>query len=367
MFILSNGEPDMDDAFITRLEDFSKKYHENDSRTRRLRLGQSVLRVGVMQFACWGRSSPDPATGSWGLAPDLLTLMAKLLDVEIQCKVLPLHTLVDEVSAGHVDVGAGYICRTPSRTTRTIFVPLDFPGELGLQAITRADLLPIDSASARTSFEQRRDWLVQQTKARKLQIIVVEGELAAEHRRSLFPELDLEPLRDREIESVIKDKDFGKRRDTVIVTDHLTCARHVKPAERRGDEHPMKHVFDRKIGSFVGGFLLPDSDPDFAEYFRQSYLGLMNSRIPEVGEIFARHATELLPFLSADRLAEGAARYEFSDGMGRGEPTLSHWLARRWPPEIGIPKAWELQLMRETKLRTALPQYERTRNEIHDE
>jgi hypothetical protein len=358
LFILSDGDPRNDAEFIDRWNNYAHAYSNPQkgavSRTYRIALGAAPLRIGYLNFSCWANDGRQTSQAAEGIVPELLQLLAKSLNIVCEWTALPLQGLVNEVAAGHVDIAAGYICRTPTRTTRTVFVPLDFPTELGIQALTRMALPKIDSNSPLTAFQQRRDWIEQHAKTGALQIVIVEGEIACEQRHNMFA-VDV-PIRifsepPGDIDQALAR--FGRDKDVVIVTDHVTCeaAIHQSRSKREPGLQPFELVFQEKVGSFVGGFLLPASDPEFLKFFRRAYQSLMNSRMPAVGEVILKYADQLLPFMPLDRfripkLPPGARR---SRGMMGQPTTLAQWLVGHWSPDIPVPEVWKQHILIEEK------------------
>src|SRR5581483_1920021 len=146
VFALAGAAEADDKNFAARWAKYSEAYAKIQtqeegtarplSRTHRLRFGDStpaVLRIGLLEYGCWAESQGEH--GATGVVPELLELMCGPLGITCEFTVLPLHRLVEEVASGNVDVAAGYICRTPSRTLRTVFVHLRSPTEIGIQAI----------------------------------------------------------------------------------------------------------------------------------------------------------------------------------------------------------------------------------------
>jgi hypothetical protein len=263
------------------------------------------------------------------------------MGIECTWHLLTLDRLVDELVSGAIDIAAGFICRTPKRTMRTVFVPLDLPVELGIQAITRADQSEIQGRP----FSSRKLWLDERARNGDLKIVIVEHELAWDYRHSLFdPGTPIQVERGGDIHDAVAR--YYNDRKAVIVTDHVTAA-NVSRASKDADEtEPFGGLFEYKIGSFSGGFLLPASDREFLKFFRSSYQHLITSRMPVFGEIISKYADHMAPFMENRfrRLTLAEGNYSVQEALqplkSEQPLALANWLANHWPKDIPVPNRW---------------------------
>lgn len=315
------------------------------SRTHRLNLGRGALRIGVLDYSPWGRPGQAEHLRPDGLVPDLLAVMAASIGIECQWRMLRLAHLEDAVVAGEVDLAAGFICRTPRRTVRTVFVPLDLPVELGIQAITRISPEGAD-------YFERKEWLEREIVAKRMELVMAEGEMAWDYRQSILSERVVPLITTIPKAEILETTErYWDKEGVVIMTDHVTADQFVLKSKKAGEAKRFRKIFHRKLGSFGGGFLLPDNDEEFLKFFRASYSHLIHSRLPIIGELLNKYARELVPFMRATiRVLALPSDSPWQDRQRHLAGTITEWVLENWPVEVPVPKEMTKLMRTEGKL-----------------
>lgn len=235
------------------------------SITHILRGSQARLNLGYIDSPPFASASRKGLNQPTGLIIDLVELFFQLAGAQWEWHRIPFQKLTSSLETRQVDLVAGFVLEAPSRQARAKFVPLEMPFAIGVNALTRSQNYsnPVDFQKfSRELMEAQRSG------HNRHNIITIEGELADEYFPAILPYQE-PTIRDtsRTVSDAIKYylNEHEDRMKNIIFADHMTCTR-LKPTG-------TNLIFDKPVGRFRGGFLLPTIDSDWSDYFSFAYHG----------------------------------------------------------------------------------------------
>lgn len=177
-----------------------------------------------------------------GFDIDLARIMAQMLDVKLDIRVLPFQHLLDELKAGNVDLVMSNMTITPKRNTSVAFV--------GPYMVSGKCVVTKDSALANA--DQSTDLNTPETR-----IAVLAGSTSEAFARELFPQATLVPVDayPQAVQSVLQDKVSG------LLTDYPICLATLKANRDAG----LASVFSLLTYEPIG-IALPPGDAQFINW-----------------------------------------------------------------------------------------------------
>jgi len=310
------------------------------SITHMLRGFRAPLNVGYIDSPPFAFASRRGSKYPDGLLIRLNELFLQLLDVQCNWFQIPLDSVIEFLESRKVDFITGFILEAPSRQTRGLFLPLEMPFAIGINAVSCSPEIAGISTYTKLVKKLTQD---RHASGKHLNIITVYGEIADDFFPAIFP--NIEPSireRERNVGETIKYyiKNHPDKHFNIVFADSMSCKR-LLPSN-------AKLVLNDPIGRFQGGFLLPVHDYDWGQYFGRAFHGFLKARLPQVGNIFIDYSQELLEFL---KTSDTRILSKKSKGQGislaehrREFWNLHEWLQAYWPREIPIPDGFKKHL-----------------------
>jgi len=318
-----------------RLEDvLAHANAPNASRVRLIREMREPVRIGYLEWPPFAEGSgPEPKTG---LLVELMTLLKEILGLEdYKWEPIEFPKLVESVE--DVDIVLGFVLETLSRRAICRFVPFYLPFSVGLNAVAPSSLVEFDSP---LNYRDGVDTITRLADGtdRPLLVAVVEGELADEYLPAFLP--GIKPVRDaeRNIEEAIKYYATRRDKDFVVCADAISCQR----IFRQDGSGRLRLVFKEPVGRFQGGFLLPPHDPEWEDYVRETFIHLLSSRLPKVGEIMSRYASKTSEILNLPPVHTNSS-VNTSGPFSSRFVQIDDWYFACWPDQIPWPTEWAKQ------------------------
>jgi transcriptional regulator with XRE-family HTH domain len=303
----------------------------NTSRLQLLRAFETPIQVGYFDWPPFVDCQADEANPT-GLLPDLMRLFFRILEVDADWHRMSFTELLTGLTDNSVDLGVGFVLESVYRTARATFVPLHLPFAVGINAVTRHPDLA-SGGSFLQVMPQLKDALADPIAPVK--IVVVEREIAADYLSAIVSGLRRDQVVIEKHRSIGDTIDFYTNASDryVVFADHSSCLRKVIG----NISGHLKLLFNRAIGQFQGGFLLPGGDQEWEEFFHQAFIHLLAARLPETGCILRRYARPLAALLVKDPYKTGVS---LKDRAVEEFITWAEWYEAFWPKEIPPPEDW---------------------------